>query len=411
MGTMNRADREQEQEQEQEYESCLLHSAFSLSGSWGGGRSCRQARAGSCGWILASRDAWIAAIDSMRAIVFDRFQGPLRCAEVPDPALPVDGVVLRVKATGLCRSDWHAWQGHDPEVRLPHVAGHELAGVVEEVGSEVRRWRPGDRVTVPFVCACGECLACQVGDQQVCAQQYQPGFTGWGSFAERVALPRADLNLVRLPETVGFTEAASLGCRFATAFRGLIAQGRLGPGEWVAIHGCGGVGLSAVLIAVAAGAQVIAIDVSERALAMAREFGATHVVRSRDGEEIVGRIRAWTGGGAQVSVDALGSLETCRHSILGLRARGRHIQLGLMLAEQRNAAIPMDVVIARELELRGSHGMAAHAYGPMLEAMAAGRMRPARLIARTIRLCEVVEALPAMTTFAHPGVTVVDRFE
>src|SRR3954452_2137446 len=189
----------------------------------------------------------------MRAVVFEQYGEPARVREVPDPEPVEHGVVVRVEATGLCRSDWHGWQGHDPDITLPHVPGHELAGVVEAVGARVTGARPGDRVTVPFVCACGTCPACAVGYQQVCERQTQPGFTHWGSFAQYVALDHADVNLVAVPQELSFATAASLGCRFATAFRAVVRQGRAAAGEWVAVHGCGGVGLSAVMIAAASG--------------------------------------------------------------------------------------------------------------------------------------------------------------
>ncbi|MBX9247142.1 alcohol dehydrogenase catalytic domain-containing protein, partial [Actinotalea ferrariae] len=197
----------------------------------------------------------------MRAVVFEQFGGPLEVRDVPEPTCPPSGAVIRVEATGVCRSDWHGWQGHDDGIALPHVPGHELAGTVVEVGSEVRGWRAGDRVTVPFVCACGSCPACLDGEHQVCERQTQPGFTHHGSFAELVAVDHADVNLVRLPDGMSAVTAASLGCRFATAYRALTVHGGVRAGQWVAVHGCGGVGLSAVMIAVALGARVAALDV------------------------------------------------------------------------------------------------------------------------------------------------------
>ncbi|WP_037820332.1 alcohol dehydrogenase catalytic domain-containing protein, partial [Streptomyces sp. NRRL S-146] len=180
----------------------------------------------------------------MRAVVFERYGEAAEVREVPDPEPAEHGVVVRVEATGLCRSDWHGWQGHDPDIALPHVPGHELAGVVEAVGARVTGWRPGDRVTVPFICACGTCPSCAAGDHQVCERQTQPGFTHWGSFAQYVALDHADVNLVALPGELSFATAASLGCRFATAYRAVVRQGRVAAGEWVAVHGCGGGGVS-----------------------------------------------------------------------------------------------------------------------------------------------------------------------
>lgn len=237
----------------------------------------------------------------MRAVVFERYEEPAEVREVADPVPAEHGVVVRVEATGLCRSDWHGWMGHDPDITLPHVPGHELAGIVEAVGARVTGWRPGDRVTVPFVCACGTCPSCAAGDQQVCERQTQPGFTHWGSFAQYVALDHAEVNLVAVPDGLSFATAASLGCRFATAFRAVVAQGRVAAGEWVAVHGCGGVGLSAVMIAAAAGARVVAVDLSPRALDLARKFGAAEVVDASRVGDTAAAIRELTGGGAHLS--------------------------------------------------------------------------------------------------------------
>ncbi|MFI5836254.1 zinc-dependent alcohol dehydrogenase family protein [Micromonospora sp. NPDC051300] len=346
----------------------------------------------------------------MRAVVFDEFGGWPEVRRVADPEPAPDGVVLRVGATGLCRSDWHGWRGDDPDIRLPHVPGHEFAGVVASVGVDVRGWRPGDRVTAPFVCACGRCPACLAGDQQVCERQTQPGFTGWGSFAEYVAVRHADVNLVRLPDEVDDTTAAALGCRFATAFRAVVAQGRVAAGEWVAVHGCGGVGLSAVMIAAASGARVVAVDVAPAALDLARRSGAAVCL---DGGalggpgEVAAAVRDATGGGAHLSLDALGSHATCVASIEGLRRRGRHVQVGLLPAARGRPALPMELVIAYELELRGSHGMPAHAYPELLRLVTAGVLRPGELVTGVVGLDEAPAALATMDRPATAGMRLV----
>ncbi|MFA3872363.1 zinc-dependent alcohol dehydrogenase family protein [Streptomyces sp. MMCC 100] len=344
----------------------------------------------------------------MRAVVFERFGEPAEVREVADPGPAPHGVVVRVEATGLCRSDWHGWQGHDPDIGLPHVPGHELAGVVEAVGGRVAGWRPGDRVTVPFVCACGSCAACAAGDQQVCERQTQPGFTHWGSFAEYVALDHADVNLVAVPEGMSYATAASLGCRFATAFRAVVQQGRLAAGEWVAVHGCGGVGLSAVMIAAASGARVVAVDVSARALELARAFGAVECVDASRTPDTAAAVRDLTGGGAHLSLDALGSPATCAASVAGLRRRGRHVQVGLLPSADGTTPVPMARAVALELELLGSHGMAAHTYPPMLELVRGGVLRPDLLVTSTIGLEAVPAALAAMGTAPGAGVTVIE---
>jgi alcohol dehydrogenase len=343
----------------------------------------------------------------MRAALMHAFGEPLRVEAVPDPAPPADGVVVAVEATGVCRSDWHGWMGHDPAISLPHVPGHELAGVVAAAGPDVHAFAIGDRVTVPFCCGCGRCEPCRQGWTQICDVDFQPGFTAWGSFAELVALPRADLNLVRLPESLAFVEAASLGCRFMTAFAAVTEHGRVAAGDWVAVHGCGGVGLSALMIATALGAAVVAVDVDPQTLELARSLGAAAVVDARAGDPAAA-VAELTGGGAHVSFDALGSAATCRASILSLRKRGRHVQVGLMLEDDRNAALPIDRVIAYELELRGVHGMAVGRYDALLRLIASGAVEPARLIGRTIGLDGAGAELAAMGDFAQRGVTVVE---
>ncbi len=344
----------------------------------------------------------------MRALVIEEFGRTPVVADVPEPTPTPDGVVVRVSATGLCRSDWHALAGHDPDITLPHVPGHEFAGVVEAVGPAVVGWRRGDRVTAPFVNACGSCPTCRAGDHQVCPEQTQPGFSRWGSFAELVLVDRAMVNLVSLPQAVTDVAAAALGCRFATAYRALVHVARVRPGEWVAVHGCGGVGLSAVMVAVAAGARVVAVDVTDAALELARRFGAEHVVLAGGGalapEDVVAEL---TGGGAHVSMDAFGSPAACAASVACLRPRGRHLQVGLLPSVLGPVALPMHLVIGRELQVLGSHGMAAHAYPEMLGLVESGRLRPDLLVSRHLTMAEAGDALVALGQGGPPGVAVL----
>ena len=347
----------------------------------------------------------------MKAAFFEEFGGPFTVSRVDDPAVDDDGVVIRVEASGICRSDWHGWLGHDPDIRrLPHVPGHELAGTVEEAGRDVVRWQRGDRVTVPFVCACGSCPECSSGNHQVCDDQTQPGFTHWGSFAEFVAIRHADVNLVRLPNDMSFVTAASLGCRFATSYRAVVAQGRVAAGEWVAVHGCGGVGMSAVMIAAALDANVIAVDIDPEVLALAERLGATAVVDATEVEDVPGRIKELTGRGAHVSVDALGGATTAANSILCLRKRGRHVQVGLLAGDDFRPRLPMEQVIGKELEILGSHGMQAHRYDRLFDMISAGRLDPREIVGKTVPLEEAPGELTGMSTFGGVGITVIDRF-
>ncbi len=345
----------------------------------------------------------------MRAVYYEEYLKPPRIANLPDPTPSHTGVVVKVEATGLCRSDWHGWMGHDPDIVLPHVPGHELAGVIVAAGRDVKNWKLGDRVTVPFVSGCGHCDECATGHQHICDNQVQPGFTCWGSFAEFVALEYADLNLVRVPEAMSFVTAAGLGCRFVTSFSAVIDKGRCLPGEWVAVHGCGGVGLSAIMIAASLGANVIAIDLTDEKLAFAKSFGASAVVNGSK-VKVVDAIRDLSGGGVHLSIDALGHSATAMNSVRCLRKRGRHIQVGLMLAEHARAAMPMDLVISKELEIKGSHGMQAHRYPAMFRMISRGLLRPDKLVGREIALDDAPAALMAMDEFVGTGIRVITRF-
>ncbi|MEM7504329.1 MAG: zinc-dependent alcohol dehydrogenase family protein [Pseudomonadota bacterium] len=348
----------------------------------------------------------------MQAAIYRAFRQPLVVETVADPSPSADGAVIEVAATGVCRSDWHGWMGHDPDIRLPHVPGHELSGVIAAVGSDVQRFAVGDRVTVPFVCGCGACPQCASDNAQVCDHQTQPGFTHWGSYAELVAIRHADFNLVALPDSVSHVAAASLGCRFATAFRAVVAQGGLGvesaEGAWLAVYGCGGVGLSAVMIGHAIGARVAAIDVTPEALAMATSLGADATINARLSSDVVTELRDLTAGGAQVSIDALGSRETCIQSIRSLRKRGKHVQVGLLAGPDSDPPIPMHLAIANELEIIGSHGMQASRYPTMLDMLSDGRLRPERLVTRTIQLDQAADELAHEAPQTHPGVTVIE---
>jgi len=353
----------------------------------------------------------------MRAAVFEKFGHSVDVVTIADPAPSPGGVVVEVHATGLCRSDWHAWAGHDDGVALPHVPGHELVGVIAAVGAEVRRWSVGHRVTTPFVCGCGRCQWCQDGQAQVCPDQTQPGFTHWGSFAEYVALHAADTNLVAVSDAVSDAAAAGLGCRFATAYRALHARAGIEHGEWVTVFGVGGVGLSAVQVAVAAGARVIAVDRTPAALDLARTLGAEYTVLSDGGGErsdggkhgdVPAQVHDLTGGGSHVAIDAVGAPATCADAIHSLRRRGRHVQVGLLPGIDGHPAVPMDRVIAWELDVLGSHGMASVDYPDMLRLVEAGTLRPQALVERVVGLAEGAGVLPSVGTASPVGVTLID---
>ena len=350
----------------------------------------------------------------MRAAVFEGVRKPLVVRDMPDPTPAADGALVRVEANGICRTDWHLWTGDWSWVGIqlptPHVFGHEFCGVIEETGPNVTRWKKGDRVLVPFSQGEGTCEWCRTGHHNVCDTPLVPGVAYWGGFGRLVAVPFADVNLVRLPDAVPFVDAASMGCRYMTAFHAIVDQAHVRPGEWVAVHGCGGVGLSAVQIASAMGANVIAVDVSDEKLAAAKGEGARHVVNATK-DEPIGAIMGLTGGGAHVSVDALGVAATCRNSVMCVRKRGRHVQVGLTSgAEKGEVALPIDIIVLKEVQILGSLGMQASHFVSMLAMVEAGRLNPGKLVHRKIKLEEASSVLESMDKYGTLGVTVIAQY-
>jgi D-arabinose 1-dehydrogenase-like Zn-dependent alcohol dehydrogenase len=352
----------------------------------------------------------------MRAAVIEELNRPLIVRSVPDPECPTDGAIVRVGANGICRTDWHlwtddwAWRGL--AIKAPFVLGHEFSGTIEEVGRDVRGWKKGDRVIFPMNPGEGTCEWCRSGNQHVCdsGALLVPGVSYWGAFAEYVAIRYADVNLVRLPDAISFVDSASMACRYMAAFHGVVDQAVVRGGEWVVVHGVGGMGLSAVQIAVAVGARVIAVDTSSKALSAAQELGAVHAINSRT-DDPVEAVRTITHGGAHVSIDALGIDETCRNSVLSLRKLGRHVQLGHTTRKEKGyVSLPIDVILLNELRLYGTFGMQGQRFDTMLAMCAAGSLKPGRVVHQRVGLDEVTGMLEAMGTYDTTGVVVIDSF-
>lgn len=340
----------------------------------------------------------------MRAAVYERFRGPIEIIDVADPTPQPGEVVVEVLAVGLCRSDYHGWHGTDPDIVCPHVGGHEFVGRVVAVGAGVTRIREGQRVVAPFVCGCGSCEPCRLGQHQVCRRQQQPGFTRWGAFAQFTTVPFADVNAVVVPAGVSDEAAALVGCRVSTAYRGVIERGRLAAGEVLCVHGCGGVGLAAVAFGHAIGARVIAVDIAPGPLALAVALGADLTVDASTIDDVGGAIHDLVGG-AHVSVDCLGNPATAGNSIMSLRALGRHVQIGLF--PTLAAELPIARVIRDELEVSGVHGLSASRFDQVFAFIADGRVDPAALITQRLSLADIPAALPAMGSFTQPGISVV----
>ena len=350
----------------------------------------------------------------MKAAVFEATKKPLVVKNVPDPECAANSAIIAVEANGICRSDWHAWSGDwswmGLEAKPGSILGHEFCGIVQEVGKDIKNFKKGDRVVVPFSQGDGTCEYCRNGQSNVCLTPLLPGFSYHGGFGHLVAVPFADLNLVSLPESIGFVEAASMGCRFMTSFHGIVDRAQVKPGEWVVVHGCGGIGLSAINIAAAIGANVIGVDLDSAKLELAKGVGASHVINAKKGDPIP-QIQELTGGGAHVSVDALGIATTCRNSIMSLRKQGRHLQIGLTTAaEGGEISVPIDRMVTMELQIIASLGMQASHYPQMLQMVVAGKVSPKAMITGTCGLDGINKIFDEMNTFQNVGVTVINQY-
>ena len=344
----------------------------------------------------------------MKAAVLEQFEQPLTVMEVSDPGVPPDGVVIEVNVCGVCRSDWHGWKGTNHVIDLPHIPGHEFAGVVVAVGKDCKRIKTGDRVSAPVIMGCGQCNTCRSGHLTICDDQYVVGFTGKGAFAERVAVPYADANVVVLPDSISDEVAAALGCRTTTAFAAVVDKAQVKAGESLAVHGCGGVGLSAILIAAAVGANVIAVDVVDEKLALAKEIGATHCINAAKEHDVASAIRELTGGGAQASIEALGITETFHNSLKCLAKLGRHVQIGQPLDTHANPSIPLlDTIYYRQLVLMGSRGLPAHRFNALFELLSSGRMEMQKLIKNRISLNQASDVFEQMSNHEDVGMTLI----
>ncbi len=346
----------------------------------------------------------------MRAALIENFQSHILIEDVAEPEVSRDAVLIQIEACGICRSDHHAWSGQDPDVKLPHVMGHEFAGVVLEVGKDVKRFRKGDRVTAPFILGCGHCPDCEAGQATICENQDVIGFTMWGAFAERIAVPHADFNLVHLPDRIGFAEAAGMGCRVTTAYRAINERGNLQAGEWLAVHGCGGVGLSAILLAKAMGTHVVALDPSPEARDLAKAMGADVVLAPEtEWREALFDI---TNGGAHLSIDAVGLAPVFKNSVMSLRKLGRHVQVGMPLGEHEVVELKLlEWIYSRQIEIKGSRGIAPHGFSDLMALIERENVDISRIIRKHVALSDIEAELNAMSHFQNVGVSVITDFD
>ncbi|WP_259518777.1 zinc-dependent alcohol dehydrogenase family protein [Halanaeroarchaeum sp. HSR-CO] len=355
----------------------------------------------------------------MRAVVFQGVGEPMTVEAVDRPDPGPDGVVVQTEACGVCRSDWHTWRGDwewlGVQTQKGQILGHEPAGRVVEVGEDVTQFETGDLVTNPFNLSDGTCRHCRAGRSNICESAVPMGLVPFqqGAFAEYYPVPNADHNLVALPEGVDPVAVAGLGCRFATAFHGIVHRVDLTAGDWVAVHGCGGVGLSAIHVADALGGNVVAVDLNEENLEKARDLGADRTVQVPEVDDVAAAVRSETpdGRGVDIAVDALGIAETTRNSLASLDKGGQHLQIGLTTAEEGGTvSIPVDQMVADEVDFYGSYGMPTHEYEEIFQMMAEDKIDPGAVVTDRIALDDVPETIEKLDEFSTVGIPVVTDF-
>ncbi|MEH6648272.1 zinc-dependent alcohol dehydrogenase family protein [Sulfitobacter sp.] len=342
----------------------------------------------------------------MRAAVVRDFNEDLSIEKVDDPACPDNGVILEVAACGVCRSDYHGWSGGNPKVQNGSILGHEYCGTVVEAGPQAQ-YKVGDRLIAPFILGCGKCPACNTGVSNTCANQIVPGFGAPGAYAEYIAVP-FDHNLVHLPDSLSPALAAGLGCRITTAWHALTDRAGVQAGEWVAVHGAGGIGLSALLLAKMLGAQVVVIDIIEEKLQFAKQHGADAVVNAAN-SDAAEAIREITGGGAQVSIEALGIEATTNASVECLAVLGRHVQIGAPSSDGP-MQINMRAIYSKQLSVFGTRGMPSWKYPSLLSMIERGSIDLSPMVGREIALSEASTELRAMKGPTPPGAAIITNF-
>lgn len=342
---------------------------------------------------------------ALKALQLVAIGAPVALREIAEPAVGPNDVLIRVRASGICHSDAHYRAGRSPAGPLPLTLGHEVAGVVERVGAEVRSPRVGDRVCVHYLITCGGCPACGRGDEQFCAAGAMIGHHRAGGWAERIAVPAR--NAVALPDGISFAHGAAAMCSSATAFHAL-KRGRMGKGDRVAVFGIGGLGMSAVQIARALGAaEVFAVDLDERKLKLAESFGAV-TVRAAVGDPVAA-IRERSGGrGVDVALELIGLPLTMEQALRVLAVHGRAVIAGL-------ATKPMAVdsyrdLLGREAELLGANDHLKAELPVLLDLIASGSVDLERVVERTVApdAGAVNEILDDLDRFAAPTRTVIE---
>jgi alcohol dehydrogenase, propanol-preferring len=326
----------------------------------------------------------------MHALVLERFGGPFVAKEVPTPTIAPHEALVRVRNVGVCGTDVKIRANRMGLGVIPLIMGHEIAGEVAEVGAEVRGFAPGDRVVVNFYLTCGRCPFCRAGRDTLCPETRQHGFSIDGGFAEYVKTP--GVNLCRVPEHVSLEGACILGDAVATSYHAITKRAQVRPGTTVALVGVGGVGLHALQMARLAGAWVVAIDVSEARLELARSLGADAVVDARRGPFHDAVRKLTDGQGVDVVLEFVSNETTLQSSYQSLRRAGRLVFVGYT-PQLPLPVMPHDLVRS-EIEIVGSRANTKQELQETMDLVARGRIKP--IVDQVVPLAEIESAFEAL---------------
>ncbi len=328
---------------------------------------------------------------TMRAARFHGPDVPIRTEEVPYPVAGPGEVVVRVAACGICGSDVHFLEDMPTLVPTPMTLGHEPAGIVESVGTQVTEWKPGDRVAFHLANGCGTCRPCRSGHPNCCGELLVPGLHIDGAFAEAVKAPSG--SLLRVPDEVSLTAAAVATDCVATPYHALTCRAGMQPGERVAVIGVGGLGGQAVQLANVLGAgQIVAVDLSKVALERALRSGATDAVHVAPGEDPAARISELTAGGADLVLECVGSNETIASGVRALLPGGRLVVIGVGIMPLQ-IDLPQAIFSLKELAVIGTFGSHKEDLEAVLRLQAAGTIDIESSISHRLALDQVGEGL------------------
>ncbi len=324
----------------------------------------------------------------MKAALFHGSGKPLEITDVPAPQPKAGEILVKVAACGVCHTDLHYLDHGVPTFKdPPMILGHEPSGTVAGVGADVKRFKEGDRVLLPAVLTCGYCDNCRRGRENICDNMVMFGNHIDGAYAEYVIAPAKDA--ISLPDDMPLEESSIIADAISTPYHAVVNRGQVKAGDNVVVFGCGGVGINAVQVAAAVGATVIAVDVVPEKLEMAKKLGAHAVINAKETERIDKEIKKMTGGGADVSFEAIGNPHTIQDAFACIRKGGRTVVIGYT---HKNVELPASKIMFFEQEIIGSLGCRPVDY-PRIVAMArTGKIKLKELVTGKFPLEKINDA-------------------